>query len=99
MLPTITIAILQIALISRLVRREMVTNFAAPTSRWPGPAASGTSLLTWRYAMGNASVPVVTAWAPGSPPCSTASWSSRWSSPGPASAPWWSGPWKPATTR
>ena len=29
-LPTVTIAILQIALISRMVRREMVGNFAAP---------------------------------------------------------------------
>jgi hypothetical protein len=29
-LPTVTIAILQIALISRMVRREMTTNFAAP---------------------------------------------------------------------
>ena len=60
-LPTVTIAILQIALISRLVRREMVSNFAAPYLTVARSRGVGERLLTWRYAMGNASVPVVTA--------------------------------------
>jgi peptide/nickel transport system permease protein len=60
-LPTVTVAIMQIALISRMVRREMTTNLAAPyltVARSRGVSEGG---LTWRYAMGNASVPVVTA--------------------------------------
>ncbi len=60
-LPTVTVAIMQIALISRMVRREMTTNLAAPyltVARSRGVSESG---LTWRYAMGNAAVPVVTA--------------------------------------
>src|SRR5512133_3050181 len=60
-LPTITIAIMQIALISRLLRREMVTNFAAPYLTVARSRGVRESLLTWRYAMRNASVPVVTA--------------------------------------
>ncbi|MER6000480.1 ABC transporter permease [Nonomuraea angiospora] len=60
-LPTLTVGILQIALISRLVRREMGTGFAAPyltIARSRGISERG---LTWRYAMGNSAVPVVTA--------------------------------------
>jgi peptide/nickel transport system permease protein len=60
-LPTVTVAIMQIALISRMVRREMVNSLAAPyltVARSRGVSEGG---LTWRYAMGNASVPVVTA--------------------------------------
>ena len=60
-LPTATIAVLQIALISRLVRREMATNFASPYLTVARSRGVGERLLTWRYAMGNASVPVVTA--------------------------------------
>jgi peptide/nickel transport system permease protein len=60
-LPTVTIAVLQIALISRLVRREMATNFAAPYLTVARSRGVGERRLTWRYAMGNASVPVVTA--------------------------------------
>ncbi len=60
-LPTITIAIMQIALISRLLRREMVTNFAAPYLTVARSRGVSERRLTWRYAMGNASVPVVTA--------------------------------------
>lgn len=60
-LPTVTIAILQIALISRLVRREMATNFGAPYLTVARSRGVDERLLTWRYAMGNASVPVVTA--------------------------------------
>lgn len=60
-LPTVTVGILQIALISRLVRREMEAGFAAPyltIARSRGVSERG---LTWRYAMGNSAVPVVTA--------------------------------------
>jgi peptide/nickel transport system permease protein len=60
-LPTVTIAVLQIALISRLVRREMATNFAAPYLTVARSRGVAERKLTWRYAMGNASVPVVTA--------------------------------------
>ena len=60
-LPTVTVAILQIALISRMVRREMTANLASPyltVARSRGVSERG---LTWRYAMGNSAVPVVTA--------------------------------------
>jgi peptide/nickel transport system permease protein len=60
-LPTATIAVLQIALISRLVRREMAGNFAAPYLTVARSRGVSERRLTWRYAMGNASVPVVTA--------------------------------------
>lgn len=60
-LPTVTIAILQIALISRMVRREMVNNFASPYLTVARSRGVNDRLLTWRYAMGNASVPVLTA--------------------------------------
>jgi peptide/nickel transport system permease protein len=60
-LPTVTIAVLQIALISRLVRREMATNYASPYLTVARSRGVGERRLTWRYAMGNASVPVVTA--------------------------------------
>jgi peptide/nickel transport system permease protein len=60
-LPTVTIAVLQIALISRMVRREMTGSFAAPyltVARSRGVPGRG---LTWRYAMTNSAIPVVTA--------------------------------------
>ncbi|MGW3570572.1 ABC transporter permease [Streptomyces sp. NPDC000941] len=60
-LPTVTVAILQMALISRLVRREMV---AALSSSYITVARSrGVSerALTWRYALGNSAIPVLTA--------------------------------------
>jgi peptide/nickel transport system permease protein len=60
-LPTVTIAIMQIALISRLVRREISVNLQAPyltVARSRGVAEQG---LTWRYAMASASIPVLTA--------------------------------------
>jgi peptide/nickel transport system permease protein len=60
-LPTITIAVLQIALISRMVRREMVNNYTAPYLTVARSRGVAERLLTWRYAMGNASVPVLTA--------------------------------------
>jgi peptide/nickel transport system permease protein len=60
-LPTVTIAVLQVALISRMVRREMVGNFAAPYVNVARSRGVSERLLTWHYAMRNASVPVVTA--------------------------------------
>jgi ABC-type dipeptide/oligopeptide/nickel transport system permease component len=60
-LPTVTIAVLQIALISRMVRREMTGSFAAPyltVARSRGVPERG---LTWQYAMTNSAIPVVTA--------------------------------------
>ncbi len=60
-LPTITVAIMQIALISRMVRREMVTNLAAPYITVARSRGVSARALTWPYAMGNAAVPVVTA--------------------------------------
>jgi peptide/nickel transport system permease protein len=60
-LPTVTIAILQIALISRLVSREMATNEAAPYVTVARSRGVSERALTWRYAMRNSSIPVVTA--------------------------------------
>jgi peptide/nickel transport system permease protein len=60
-LPTLTVAVLQIALISRMVRREMVANFGAPYLTVARSRGVSERLLTWRYGMGNAAVPVVTA--------------------------------------
>lgn len=60
-LPTVTIAILQIALISRLVRREMVVNLASPYLTVARSRGISERSLTWRYAFGNSAIPVVTA--------------------------------------
>jgi peptide/nickel transport system permease protein len=60
-LPTVTVAVLQVALISRMVRREMRANLAAPYLTVARSRGVGERLLTWRYAMGNAAVPVLTA--------------------------------------
>jgi peptide/nickel transport system permease protein len=60
-LPTVTVAILQIALISRLVRREMVVNLAAPYLTVARSRGISQRALTWRYAFGNSAIPVVTA--------------------------------------
>jgi ABC-type dipeptide/oligopeptide/nickel transport system permease component len=60
-LPTVTIAILQIALISRLVRREMVSALSSPYATVARSRGVSERALTWRYAMRNSSVPVVTA--------------------------------------
>ncbi|GAA6527619.1 ABC transporter permease [Intrasporangium sp. DVR] len=60
-LPTATIAILQIALISRLVRREMVVNLAAPYLTVARSRGVSERALTWRYAFANSAIPVVTA--------------------------------------
>lgn len=60
-LPAVTIAVLQIALISRLVRREMVGNLASPYVTVARSRGVSESALTWRYAFSNSAVPVVTA--------------------------------------
>jgi peptide/nickel transport system permease protein len=60
-LPTLTVAILQIALISRMVRREMVNNFNSPYLTVARSRGVSERALTWRYALGNAGIPVFTA--------------------------------------
>ncbi|AEM83260.1 ABC transporter permease [Streptomyces violaceusniger] len=60
-LPTVTVAILQMALISRLVRREMVAALAAPYVTVARSRGVSNRVLTWRYAMGNSAIPVLTA--------------------------------------
>ncbi|GLV79713.1 ABC transporter permease [Streptomyces hygroscopicus] len=60
-LPTVTVAILQMALISRLVRREMVAALASPYVTVARSRGVSTRALTWRYAMGNSAIPVLTA--------------------------------------
>jgi len=60
-LPAVTIAVLQVALLSRMVRREMVGALSAPyftVARARGVSESG---LIWGYALRNSAVPVVTA--------------------------------------
>jgi peptide/nickel transport system permease protein len=60
-LPAITIAILQIALMSRLVRAEMVKALTAPyftAARSRGVSERG---LVWGYGLRNSAIPVVTA--------------------------------------
>lgn len=60
-MPTLTVAVMQVALISRMVRREMSNNLAAPYLNVARSRGVSAGVLTWRYAMGNAAVPVVTA--------------------------------------
>ncbi|MET4927205.1 ABC transporter permease [Streptomyces sp. PSRA5] len=60
-LPTVTVAILQMALISRLVRREMMTALDSPYVTVARSRGVSERALTWRYAMGNSSIPVLTA--------------------------------------
>ncbi|MFJ6197432.1 ABC transporter permease [Micromonospora sp. NPDC092111] len=60
-LPCLTIVILQVALISRLVRREMVGNLSAPYVTVARSRGVSERRLTWRYAFANSSIPVVTA--------------------------------------
>ncbi len=61
MLPTVTIAILQIALISQLVRREMVAALGTPYLSVARSRGFGEGTLIWRYAMANSAIPVLTA--------------------------------------
>ena len=60
-LPAITVAILQIALISRLVRREMGNALAAPYLTVARSRGISERVLVWRYGMGNSIIPVLTA--------------------------------------
>jgi peptide/nickel transport system permease protein len=60
-LPALTVAILQIALISRLVRREMSANLAAPYLTVARSRGVSERVLTWGYAMTNSMIPVLTA--------------------------------------
>jgi ABC-type dipeptide/oligopeptide/nickel transport system permease component len=59
-LPVTTVAILQIALVSRMVRREVGTNLAAPYLTVARARGTGEQKLTWAYAMRNSSIPVLT---------------------------------------
>lgn len=60
-LPTITIAILQVALFSRMVKREMVRNLRAPYITVGRARGVSERRLVWQYALGNSAIPVVTA--------------------------------------
>ncbi len=60
-LPTLTAAVLQIALISRLVRREMAGNLTASYLVAACSRGVGERGLVWRYAMTNSAIPVLTA--------------------------------------
>lgn len=60
-LPTVTIAILQVALISRLVRREMYANLTSPYLTVARSRGIPERHLTWKYAFANSAIPVVTA--------------------------------------
>jgi ABC-type dipeptide/oligopeptide/nickel transport system permease component len=60
-LPTVTIAVLQIALISRMVRREMVGAFASPYITVGRSRGVSERELIWRYSMRNSAIPVLTA--------------------------------------
>lgn len=60
-LPVTTVAILQIALVSRMVRREVGSNMAAPYLTVARARGTGEQKLTWAYAMRNSSIPILTA--------------------------------------
>ena len=60
-LPAVTISILQIALISRLVRREMVANLAQPFVSIARARGVSERRIVWSYAFSNSAIPVVTA--------------------------------------
>ncbi|MFE4641543.1 ABC transporter permease [Streptomyces sp. NPDC056730] len=60
-LPTVTVAVLQLALISRLVRREMTTALASPYLTVARSRGFSERALTWRYALANSGVPLLTA--------------------------------------
>lgn len=60
-LPTVTVAVLQLALVSRLVRREMTTALAAPYTTVARSRGVCERALTWQYGLRNSAVPLVTA--------------------------------------
>lgn len=59
-LPVVTVAILQITLVSRMVRREVGANFAAPYLTVAKARGTSVRKLTWGYAMRNSSIPILT---------------------------------------
>lgn len=59
-LPVTTVAILQIALVSRMVRREVGKNFAAPYLTVARARGTSEAKLTWFYAVRNSSIPILT---------------------------------------
>ncbi|WP_128374426.1 ABC transporter permease [Streptomyces cavernae] len=60
-LPTVTVAILQLALVSRLVRREMTVALAAPYTTVARSRGVSERALAWRYGLRNSAVPLLTA--------------------------------------
>ncbi|MHC5257274.1 ABC transporter permease [Streptomyces sp. UC4497] len=60
-LPTITVAVLQLALVSRLVRREMSAALASSYVTVARSRGVSERALTWRYALANSAVPLITA--------------------------------------
>ncbi|MEV7091006.1 ABC transporter permease [Streptomyces sp. NPDC093085] len=60
-LPTLTVAVLQLALVSRLVRREMSAALDSPYLTVARSRGLSESVLIWRYALANSAVPLVTA--------------------------------------
>lgn len=60
-LPAVTVAILQIALISRLVRREMLTNLGSSFVTVARARGVSNRDLVWGYSFQNSAIPVVTA--------------------------------------
>jgi peptide/nickel transport system permease protein len=60
-LPTVTIAVLQIALISRLVRREMAGALTSPYVTVARSRGVSERQLIWRYALRNSAIPAFTA--------------------------------------
>lgn len=60
-LPTVTVAVLQLALVSRLVRREMTTALAAPYTTVARSRGVAERALAWRYGLRNSAVPLLTA--------------------------------------
>lgn len=60
-LPTVTVAVLQLALISRLVRREMSTALGSSYVTVARSRGVSERALTWRYALANSGVPLITA--------------------------------------
>ncbi|NQX25747.1 ABC transporter permease [Microbacteriaceae bacterium VKM Ac-2854] len=60
-LPAVTVAILQIALLSRMVRREMVNVMASPYITVARARGISGGALTWGYGMRNSAIPVLTA--------------------------------------
>lgn len=59
-LPVTTVAIMQIALVSRMVRREVGANMTAPYLTVARARGTGEQRLTWAYAMRNSSIPILT---------------------------------------